>query len=210
MQRIPTSFNEFTVKQFQEWQKVTAKSFDDVLDKELALLSIAANMAVEEVWALTGDQLKPLIAKLNTLAYSKPNEKVKKFIFVNHKAYQAIIKPSELKDLLNTSQYTAFKEYTKKDCIENMHLILPLLYCPCKFLRKKRIADNTQALSREFLEAKIGDVYGAVFFYSIVWEKLNEASLPYLKKAKETLEAHMEEVIKALEEGSEMHTAGTI
>lgn len=209
MQRIPTSFNEFTVKQFQEWHKVAAKSFDDILDKELALLSIAANMTVEQVWALTGDQLKPLIAQLNQLQFSKCNQKVKKFIFVNRKAYQAIIKPSELKDLLNTSQYTAFKEYTKKDCIENMHLILPLLYCPCKFLRKKRIADNTQALSREFLEAKIGDVYGAVFFYSIVWEKLNEASLPYLKKAQETIQDHMEEVIKALELDSEMPMAGT-
>lgn len=210
MKRIPASFNEFTVKQFIEFQKVSQKRFDDIIDRELNLLAIAADMTVEQVWNLPKKQLTPLLVRLNTLAYSKPNEKVKRVILVNGKVYEAILKPSELKDLLSTSQYAAFKQYTQKDCIENMHLILPLLYCPYKFFKKKRIVENTEALSREFLNAKIGDVYGAVFFYSIVWEKLNEASQPYLNKAVETIQDHMEEVFKALGVDSKMPMDGTI
>ena len=137
MKRIPTSFNEFTVSQFIEWHKITQQRFENVEDREFALLALVLGITTDQAMSIPNRYVLPMLAKLNTLALTKPNEKIKKMIIVNGKVYEAILKPSELKDMLSTSQYTAFKQYTQKDCIENMHLILPLMYCPFKFFKRK-------------------------------------------------------------------------
>ena len=204
---IPSSFNEMTVRQFMDWNRIMSEG-DDVITREYKLLAALLGKELSQVEDMPIGELKPLFKKMKDISLSKPSDKPKRVIMVNKKPYIAIVNPKDLRELLSANQYTAFKQYTKQDTISNMHRILALLYTPYKLFRKQKIAENTEALSKEFFTAKLGDVYGFVFFLGIQYNELMKCSQQSLNSAIQTIDEHMKEVMKVLGNDSKTATDG--
>jgi len=205
--KIPKSYNDFKVKQFVEFQSVLNQKNLDSLDREILLISAATGCSVAEVESVKTSQLRELFKDINLLQFSEPTTKINRIIKVNGKFYQAITDAKYLREELTTDQYVTFKELTKTDPVKNMASILPLLYCPYRFLRKPKISKNQNYLSEQFQNAKIGDVAGLVFFYAKLLPKLMETMEPYFKQASQTITDHMKE-IEAFGRDLERRTAG--
>lgn len=198
---MPKSFDEFTVSQFMAWHEILKQDIDPI-DREYRLLSMLLGITQEQCEDIPLKQIDPMLRIINGFKFKKPSEKIKRVLKLNGKYYIPVIYAKHLRELMTASQYTAFKEYTKTDAVEHMDKILALLYTPFKLFRKPKLSDKQMWLANEFKSAKIGDVYGFVFFLSKQYQKLSEASLPYFQNASLIIENHMKEVSLALEEDS--------
>lgn len=197
------SFNDFTVEQFQQWHKVI-KEESDIIDREVKLASILTGKSVEYLESVPYSVLKEVIKRVNKISLTEPSTKVVRFVKVGRKVYSAILNAQDLHGLMSTSQFTAAKTYAANP-IENMHLLLPLYYAPYKLFGKQKLADNQLKLAEEFKKVKVGDVYGAVFFYSILWSQFVPILEDSLKQATQVMEE-----IAADGQGSTSHTDGTL
>lgn len=184
-------FDELTVRQFQEFHLALKET--DILDREIKLISICSGLTIEQVEALPRAELKKKILDLHKVLTSKPSEKVKRIILVKKKPYVAILAVENLDGLLSTSQWTAAKTY-QVDPIENLHLLLPLFYTPYKLFRKPKLAENQLKAAEDFKSAKIGDVFGGVFFYSKVWTAFGPDLVNLSNQANKILADHLEEL----------------
>jgi len=207
--RIPKSFNEFTVGQFIDWHNII-KSESDLIEREYKLLSMLLGITQEECENIPQGKLLPLFLQMNQYKESDINQKVKQILIVNHRPYIAICDAKHLKELLSTSQYTAFKQYTKEDSVQHMDKILALLYCPYRPFRKLKLTDKQHHLATIMRSAKIGDVFGAVFFYARLSEKLNPILQNYSTQAAKVIRERMEEIAQAHGVGLEKGMDGTM
>ena len=197
------SFNDFTVEQFQQWHKVI-KEESDIIDREVKLASILTGKSVEYLESVPYSVLKEVIKRVNKISLTEPSTKVVRFVKVGRKVYSAILNAQDLHGLMSTSQFTAAKTYAANP-IENMHLLLPLYYAPYKLFGKQKLAENQIKLAEEFKKVKVGEVYGAVFFYSILWSQFVPILEDSLKQATQVMEE-----IAADGQGSTSPTAGTL
>jgi hypothetical protein len=200
------SFNELTVGQYQEWYRIQ-KEIEDPLDREIALIALVTGMTVDEVENLPRLRLFDLADKLNSIDKTV-TKKVKTLVLVNKRVYRAITRLSQLNELMSTNQFTAAQTWSKteEDTIRNFHMLLPLFYTPYRIFGKPKLAENQQELAEEFKSALIGDVAGAVFFYSVVSEKLWTAYQPYSMEATKTITDLLHQI--AQEKGSLPTTDG--
>lgn len=203
--KIPSSFNEMTVQQFMDWDRIIKQKYEDNTERDLELL---AALLGDDYKNVPKAMLKPYFKQMAKIFTSSPSEKPKRIILIGRKAYVAIVNPKDLTELMSFNQYTAFKQLTSNDPIQNMNRILALLYTPYKFFGKRQISERQEWLSKEFLKAKVGDVYGFVFFLGIQYNELMKASQPYLKESVEMLEEHMKEVNRVLGSDSNKVTDG--
>ena len=180
------SFNDFTVEQFQQWHKVI-KEESDIIDREVKLASILTGKSVEYLESVPYSVLKEVIKRVNKISLTEPSTKVVRFVKVGRKVYSAILNAQDLHGLMSTSQFTAAKTYAANP-IENMHLLLPLYYAPYKLFGKQKLAENQLKLAEEFKKVKVGEVYGAVFFYSILWSQFVPILENSLKQATKVME----------------------
>lgn len=180
------SFNDFTVEQFQQWHKVI-KEESDIIDREVKLASILTGKSVEYLESVPYSVLKEVIKRVNKISLTEPSTKVVRFVKVGRKVYSAILNAQDLHGLMSTSQFTAAKTYAANP-IENMHLLLPLYYAPYKLFGKQKLAENQIKLAEEFKKVKVGEVYGAVFFYSILWSQFVPILEDSLKQATQVME----------------------
>lgn len=195
---MKTSFNDFTVKEFQEWHKVVNSNMD-LMDREYKLLSICHGISEEKAMSIPNGKIIKLFRKMNDLKLSEPSKKVKNFISINYKPYKAILFPSDLQNLMSANQITAALTLSKtnESSIENMHRLLALFYTPYYPFITLKIAGNQEKLADKMLSAKIGDVYGAVFFYSIVSPKLQEAFQQFSHQNNQVIMNHLKEMAEA-------------
>jgi len=188
-----------TVSQFQDWHNVI-KTERDLFDREVKLLSIVSGKTVEYLEDLPLEDLRKLFRQMNKID-TKLNDKPKRIVSVKLKPFVAFCLPSEISDKLSTNQYTALKTYTatEEDTIKNMHKILALTYAPYRLFRKPKLSEYFNKIEERMKSAKMGDISGTVFFYSLVSEKLQEAFLPYSTKAMETIQKFSEEMMHGVD-----------
>ena len=72
-------------------------------------------------------------------------------------------------------------------------MLLPLYYTKFKIFGKKNLEENQLKLSEDFKKVKIGDVYGAVFFYSVLWNQFAPILEASLKEATAIIEGLVED-----------------
>lgn len=180
------SFNDFTVEQFQLWHKTIAEE-QDIIDREVKLASILTGKSIEYLESIPYSVLKEVIKKVNKVSLTEPSTEVKRFVRVGRKVYSAILDAKELHGLMSTSQFTAAKTYAANP-IENMDKLLALYYAPYKLFGKPKLAENQVKLAEDFKKVKVGDVYGAVFFYSVLWNQFAPILEDSLKEATKIME----------------------
>lgn len=192
---VPSHLDQLTVQQFINCNKINNDTSLDALDKGIALLSEVTGKSIEYFTGDISNQwLKIYLSKVNQLFLTKPSEKPKRFIVVKGRVYKSIQLASELRDLMSANQFTTYSEYTKEYPINNMNLILPLMYSPYRLFRKPKLSDNQSKHAEVFKHARIGDVSGTAFFFARLYKSFTPVLDQMTAQAMKTISDHMEEI----------------
>lgn len=192
---VPISYNKLTVRQFIEAKKIEL-AHTDILNKRMALVS---HFTGKDAETLDLNILKWQLAKVDMLLTSDINTKVKEVIWINKRRYKTfadVTSLSKTQTKLIVDQAVTAKELAKNGQGDsNIHRLLGLVYLRAKIGTKPEFNVSTwDDISEDMLDAKLGDVYGAVFFYSNVLKKLTPIIPYFLIMAEMTIENHMKEV----------------
>lgn len=192
---VPISYNKLTVRQFIEAKKIEL-AHTDILNKRMALVS---HFTGKDAETLDLNILKWQLAKVDMLLTSDINTKVKEVIWIKGKRYKTfadVTSLSKTQTKLIVDQAVTAKELAKNGQGDsNIHRLLGLIYLRAKIGTKPEFNVSTwDDISEDMLDAKLGDVYGAVFFYSNVLKKLTPTIPYFLIMAEMTIENHMREV----------------
>lgn len=201
--KLPVSFNEVTVGEFQECYFILKKD-PSGLESWARVISILGRVPYEKITAKTPKEIRALASRLLFLLdHNKTNQKVKKYIHVNGKVYRAVYEANKLTAAQGVDIKTFMKgEGSQEDIVvENAHKLLASIYIPFTGWGFKYDPVNHKKIANDFLSVKMGDVLGTLFFYSVSWEKLIEAYLPYMNEAQKTIQTHLE-VLKQWQKGS--------
>jgi hypothetical protein len=191
--KVPKSFKQVTVEQFQELLPIYKKALEETdsmknINHWVNIIAILADCTLEEVEAIDISDLKAIINKLGWLNKDVPGG-TKKTLWLNGTLYVA---PKNAKGF-NTARYVEIKTFLGRDgLIPEMHNILASIYQP--YFKSKQTHEER---AYEFRKAKVGDVAPTVFFYTKVYKNLTKRIQEYGIKV---MEEKMKEVDVVLQE----------
>jgi hypothetical protein len=191
---IPIHKDDLTIEQFMRCSEIT-KQFSD-LECEIELISYLTGKSVDEIESYEFGKSEKLFSRIRKLIASKPTETVKDLIWIGgipHKALTDIRK-------FSTNRLLSYEAY-KKNPDKNIHLILSIMYSPVW----RRVTDDHDThpddpqriidkRARAFMNKKVGDVYGAVFFWAKVWRTLSPVLQTYSNLNSLMIDRHMKEM----------------
>jgi hypothetical protein len=167
--RIPTSYNRITLRQLIEVHKILSKGLKDY-DENIAIAAYFTSKTPEQIEALDYDQSVKLVNQVRKLKASKPNESIKKIIWIKGIPYKAIT------DIEKFSK----KRFERFVRLTDVHQRAALLYKPLFSSSKLTSQGNYknkehhewESLAEKLLDQKVNDIYGAVFFLRKSVEKI--------------------------------------
>jgi hypothetical protein len=197
---IPKNYNELTVRQFQLCDEII-RNESDVLERHIKLVACLSGNSIEWVESHTPKQIAEWVKDLSFLSNPKVDKKIPKYVLANKRVYRPYNDASKF----SAGQVIALKVYGEKaKGHSNLHNQLACVFGQINWYGglKKYDATKHEQIANDMLEAKMGDVYGAVFFYSNVLEALSPILETYLKQANEVIAEIMPEVMEwAKEQG---------
>jgi len=186
---IPFDFNTLTVRQYQVLNEIF-DSEAELLDKQINAIAYLLGRSTIWVESLPLDKFKYYAGQLTFIKQPNINTKIKKYVFVGGVLFKA---ETEFEKLL-AGQYIDLKELAKDGSgVKNLHKLLACIYKPVffKYDHKK--------CSEIMLNAKLGKVYGLLFFCTNELERLNDYILTSLEEANKTIAEAMNEMRTELE-----------
>lgn len=200
--RLPKSFNDITVKQYQDVYFLIQEKYKDdfqYAENWARVVSILANEPYDKVLELPRLELKNLIKRLNFILRPEVlQERVKQYISVKGRVYKAITRAEKL----STSQVFNIKGFQglsknltiEENTVANMHDLLATVYLPLSWRGFKYDSSKHKSIADKMLHAKMGDVYGTLFFYPILYERLMLCMRDSINESLPVLEEHLQEI----------------
>lgn len=214
--RLPRSFNEITVKQYQDiYFLIQENPEDDFLYAEnwARVISILSGEDYEKILCLPRVQFKNLIKRLDFILRPEVlQERVKQYISVKGWIYKTVTNGSQL----STSQVISIKGFQSLDknlnevenTVVNMHNLLATIYLPLSFRGFKYNSSKHNKIAQRMLHAKMGDVYGTLFFYPILYDALIKATPAFTEDHLSVLTEHFQEIEQTLGKNLKKDGAG--
>lgn len=192
--KLPKSYNELTVRQYQGVDLILKEDIDH-LDKQVKLISHLSGKTIEEVENNTPKQILEWAKTLTFLSnINNLTTSINKRVFINGRFYCPIIGAEKLL----ASQLVTLKHLEEQNKpTELLNQMLACIYVDMDWLgRPKKFDSNTfERTAKDMLDARLGEVYGTLFFYSNVLEKSSPIILTYLNEANQTIAEVMPEVM---------------
>lgn len=193
--RLPKSFNDITIEQFQECYFLLGKH--PSIDTWIMVLSTLSGKKFDEIEAMPIKKVKEAINKLQFLLNPNLNEKVNKFITIKGRLFKAVFFASDmqtnqvadLKGLMNSEGQSV-----NDTIVENAHKLLACIYVPLTLKGFRYIPSKHKEVSQYFRKAKMGDVYGTLFFYSETYKNLIQAINTFGQTQMEIVTSHLKEI----------------
>lgn len=193
--KLPKDWNDITVEQFQECYFLLGKN--PTIDTWVMVLSTLSGKSGKEIESLSITELKKYIKKLDFLVNPSLNEKVNKFVTIKGKLFKAVYRASDMQ----TNQVADLKGLMASEgqsindvVVENAHKLLACIYIPLTLKGFRYVPSKHKEVSNYFRKAKMGEVYGTLFFYSKTYKNLMEAINTYGEKNLEIVKEHMKEL----------------
>lgn len=197
--RLPKNWSQITVEQFQECYFLLGKT--PTIDTWLMVLSTLSGETQKHLESIPVRELKTYISKLDFILTPNENNKINKYISFGGRPFKACLDAGQMQ----TNQVADLKAFMVGDgqpvndtIVENAHKLLACIYVPLTTTGFKYVPGKHKETAEKFKKAKMGDVYGVVFFYSVVYKNLMETTKAF---GKENLEIVLEHQ-KKLEEWS--------
>lgn len=190
--RLPNSFSQLTVNQYQEANRIL-KSDDDFLDKSVKLISILSGKSIEWIESHTPKQIGDWYSSLGFLSDKSglDQSKVKPYIVANGRVYKAVINMDDF----SAGQLIALKHFEEQsNPVDFIHQQLALVYMPINWYGKAKKYDAKlhNKISEDMKHANLGDVYGLLLFKKKVYQTLSPIIDSSLSGAMETIQETMD------------------
>lgn len=194
--RLPKSWNDITVEQFQECYFILGKN--PKIDDWVLALSVLSGKGVKQIEDLSIKKLKDEINKLQFLLSPALNEKVNKILYTKGRCFKAVLDLSQMQtnQVADLKGFMTGEKPTQDLIVENFHRLLACIYLPLTFKGFKYVPSQHVKTSEYMKKVKIGDVYGTLFFYSDVYKALTKTTQDFGEKQVGILKEHMEEIQK--------------
>jgi hypothetical protein len=192
--KLPKNWEQITIGQFQQLQKLTEPTFDNQI-KTLAVLS---NYTQEQIEDLPVSKVADAVAKLSFMADLPKPKHITGFWCGNY-----VYKFAANQHQLTAGQFITIQDLIQSgNWIDNLHKIMAALCVPYRVMWPKRCELKAQDFERvsELFKNKmpISLAYAYTLFFSTCWPQLQDAILAYLKQEaatmKQTLEDKTEQV----------------
>lgn len=201
--RIPKSFREVTVEQYQEllpiYKKIVNESdAEKVIFGWVNIIAILADCQIDEVEALPIDKLDKITRSLDWLVNGHFPAARRKYMFFNGRLYKATLKAKDF----NVARYVEIKTFLGRGgVVPELHNLLASIYTPLTWKGWVNNSLSHKERSDKFKKAKVGKVYPTVFFYSKVWNNLIQDIQAYgIKKAEKNLKIADDILMQTLRE----------
>lgn len=201
--RLPKSFNDITVGQYQDiYFLIQSKEGEDdieFLTRWAQVIAILTKQDVQTISDLPGRELRHLIKCLDFVL--RPEvllDKPKQYIAVNGRICKAVLRADQLSMPQGVDIKTFLTPIEDLDQTEttvvNAHKLLASIFIPLSWRGFKYNSSKHAKLAKDFRHAKMGDVYGTLFFYSVLWESLIKSMEDYGKPHIQLIQNHMTEI----------------
>jgi hypothetical protein len=175
--KLPSSLDEITLKQYQEFVKIQANNKDDEFIA-MKMVSIFCNMELSEVSKISYSSIIDVVQHLNTL-FTQKNELVRRFTLGG-------VEFGFIPDLENIS----FGEYVDLEAnltsFDTMHKAMAVMYRPIIREQKNRYEIQAYESSANFAEvmefAPVSVALGSQVFFWNLGKELLQATMDYLEK----------------------------
>lgn len=206
---LPKSFNDLTVRQYQDASIIfNDKEYDEFfgdLTPHIRLIALFSGLTEDEV--LEQCDKKELAKRYASLSFLNDQKSLdslpfKKIIVANGKVYCAL----GMQDFKSGQLLTLKKLEEHPNQAEVLNQMLALIYSPINWLGKpkKYKASRHVKISEDMKHANLGDVYGALVFKKKVLETLNPIIQMFLKQETTTIQEIMPEVMKWAKENPQI------
>lgn len=209
--RLPKSFNDITIGQYQDVYFLLDPQKDedsvDFLTRWAQIIAILTKEDVQTISDLPTRQLKHLIKCIDfVLRPEVLQEKPKQYIAVNGRICKATLRADQLSMPQGVDIKTFLTPIEDLDQAEttvvNAHKLLASIFVPISWKGFKYNSSKHAKLAEDFKHAKMGDVYGTLFFYSVLWENLIKSMEDFGKPHIQLIQNHMTEIQEWLQENS--------
>jgi len=177
--KIPNSFDEITVEQYQFSDKILARGAST--DAWINILSYLSGKEQAYYEEMKFEKLQPLIDRVQFLTRPTDIVKINDTIIIDNQFYKGLTDITKG----NYGQYASLKTILAEGDdkkTENLHRLLGCIYAPVQLYGLEYDQIQTAEIMKQ---AKVGQVLGLVFFYSKVLEYLTPIINDYLKIAEE-------------------------
>lgn len=192
--KLPRSFNDLTVRQFQQATEII-NSEPDLLERHIKLIACLTGNSIEWVESHTPKKLGEMAKQMDFLVKPDLDKRIQKWVLIGKRIYKPILKA----DQLSAGQVLSLKTFEEKSkgTHKYLHEQLACVYTDINWYgkAKKYNASNHARIANDMLDAKLGSVYGTLFFYTNVLERLSPIMEIYLKEATQTIQEIMPEVM---------------
>lgn len=195
--RLPKSFEELTVSQYQECSRIVNDPIQDEflgnITHAVRLIAYLSGKTEDKVLEEnTPDQIGKLYSELSFLHEVEQLDKlpINKLIICNGTVYKAIIDGNEQK----AGALLALKYFEEqKNPVQFLPDMLATIYVPVNWYGKpKKYNSSTHSkIAEDFKHAKLKDVYGLLIYKKKVFEKLKPVLENYLNENLQTVQETM-------------------
>ena len=178
---IPDSWNDITIQIYQKYVKIQESKKADKT-KVIESLALLCNTTTSIVKKMAYSDLLEIMTIIKKLVDTEPKRiNFKKTFSFYGKEYGFIPNLSRI----STGEYIDLENYCKEP-IENLHIIMSILYRPITFQRNKRYTiesyDPDQFKEELFKDCKMDIALNSLGFFLTLGEQLAKISHNYLKQ----------------------------
>lgn len=204
--KLPKSFNDITIKQYQVIYDLLIDKTLEIEDRWVRILSEISGESIKFIENLPRNEMVKYFKQLSFLEdISKLDFKAKQYLKLKGKVYKMQLFANKL----TTSQAIEIKTFLlRNDGASSYHEMLASMALDFKMLHVEQFEGKTKRsfacykyrsdLHKQradaFLTAKVGDVYGTLFFYSKVWENSMPILEDFSSKAIKVIQKRMKEM----------------
>ena len=185
---IPSRYEEITVEQWQ-YSEAIINSDDTKLDKQIKIVSYFTGKTIEEVEEMDAVKFYVTANKLDFLF-----DTLHAMPIVNKFSINGIdFIPTDSLQKMKVNQmvdYTEILKANNNSICQSLHMILPIVFCTKKGYEPDKHSEYVEL----FKKAKLGDVLGAVFFYTDYWQRVEKITQHSMEKNLELITERMKEI----------------
>ena len=180
---IPNKWEDITISTYQKYLKIQESKIKD-RNKVIKSLSLLCNTSEDIVKKMAYKDLVDIMGIVSELIDSEPDSTSFKKIFkLDNDEYGFIPNMSKL----TTGEYIDLESYCKEP-IQNLHIIMSILYRKITFKRNEKYAiepyDPDKFKEELFKDCPMDIALSSLGFFLTLGEKLARISRNYLKKQK--------------------------
>ena len=192
--KLPYCFEYMTLAQFMKLHELEQNKDMDILDKQIAKLSILSGKSIEYIELLDYKIVKESLAKINYTSKAPKNLRIPKRFRVGTVMLSPTMSLQEMKVNQLVDFYSLLKA-ANNDYIGSANVLLATMFKPLSIFKKSVYSpENHAKISKLLLDAKVGDCLGLLFFYLDFWKRCEPIIVRCLTNNQQTIAEFLKEI----------------